>query len=92
MTVLMLVNLVLGWLDFRLAICPRIRARVGLGVRDAKDGVCLAVLLSAVVAKVCTTSVAVLASWKVEDRRARLGCRVFSARLSASSESESVQS
>ena len=88
----MLVNLVLGWLDFRLAICPRTRARAGLGVQDAKDGVCLAVLLSAVVAKVCTTSVAVLASWEAEDRRVRLGCRDFSARLSAFSESESVQS
>jgi hypothetical protein len=88
----MLTNLVLDLLDFRLAIFPRTHPRASPEVQVAKEGARLVVLLLAVGAEVCPSPVAVLASRTAEGRHARLGCRDSSARLSASSESESVQS
>ena len=97
----MLNNLVMDLLDFRLAIFPHTnthtRANPDSEVQVAKEGaVWRRVFLLAVAARAevcqCPSTVAVLASRATEGCRAFLGYRDSSARLSASGESESVQS
>ncbi len=82
------------FLDFRLAIPPHADLRASPGIRHTKEGVRLVVWSSGEAAEMCPAMVPVLTSRRTEGGRGLLGCRdsESSAILSASGESESVQS